>query len=39
MTSTLSSFISSLFLGGLIVVVPIATALVLVSRTDQVLRS
>nr|YP_010336889.1 photosystem II protein X [Madagascaria erythrocladioides]QUE28928.1 PsbX [Madagascaria erythrocladioides]UNJ16474.1 photosystem II protein X [Madagascaria erythrocladioides] len=39
MTSSLSSFISSLLWGGLIVVLPITTALVLVSRTDKVLRS
>nr|YP_010337658.1 photosystem II protein X [Sahlingia subintegra]UNJ17243.1 photosystem II protein X [Sahlingia subintegra] len=39
MTSTLSSFISSLFFGGIIVVLPITAALVLVSRTDKVMRS
>nr|QUE28368.1 PsbX [Pseudoerythrocladia kornmannii] len=39
MTSTLSSFITSLIAGGLIVVLPITTALVLVSKTDTVQRS
>nr|QUE28738.1 PsbX [Porphyropsis coccinea] len=39
MTSTLSSFISSLIAGGLIVVLPITAALVLVSKTDTVQRS
>ena len=39
MTASLSGFISSIFLGTFIVVVPITIALILVSRIDPLARA
>jgi hypothetical protein len=39
MTSSLSGFISSIFLGTFIVIVPITIALILVSRLDPLARA
>lgn len=39
MTSSLSGFISSIFLGIFIVVIPITIALILVSRLDPLARA
>ena len=39
MTASLSGFISSIFLGTFIVVVPITVALILVSRLDPLSRA
>ena len=39
MTASLSGFISSIFLGTFIVVVPITVALILVSRFDPLARA
>nr|BCG67700.1 photosystem II protein X [Haptophyceae sp. NIES-3900] len=38
MTPSLSAFISSLFLGGLIVVIPLSAVLIYVSSKDRVVR-
>jgi hypothetical protein len=38
MTASLSGFISSIFLGTFVVIVPIAAALILVSRLDPLSR-
>mgnify|MGYP001458775620 CR=1 FL=1 len=39
MTASLSGFISSIFLGTFIVIVPITIALILVSRLDPLARA
>jgi len=39
MTASLSGFISSIFLGTFIVIVPITVALILVSRLDPLARA
>lgn len=38
MTSSLSSFLGSLFVGALLVIIPITAALIIVSRLDPLSR-
>jgi hypothetical protein len=38
MTSSLTNFLDSLLFGGLLVVFPITTALIIVSRIDPIIR-